>query len=709
MNRHRGPAAVSPGRAPEPAPEIHLQRHYATEHQAALGPGWVSIPAYYHAYIGVLRPSLWWAGAVLWSRVPETNDWVEFPLREWATLAAMSYGRLNTALNDGSLSWLVERDTSRPRGQLRPDTKTRAPARYRWRCGLPFTPGHQQDVLEWLSQHLQGYGRRPTVTGILRALEDLSHLPGAELRAVLGNPHRPAPREREPLTVRSLLQVAAGIEIPLSVGIARHTQHLYAALAPQDMIAIPDALREDWLPVIGHGPLWLYFYAYSQSLLSDTPGVFFVEAGLNALARTAGVGRSACREWLLRAAEAGLLRLPAALPADQDFAVAVIAPTAVPLGRARADAMLAGRHAPQPGPSRNGKQAQSERETSLYGVGNKLGRVQKQGQSVLDTVVGMGNNISRNQQQAQSGSATSEMPLNAPDRGTVLAIWPESATEEEEVNERLLESAPVSWMALPELALRSGVTAPPTKQVEESRQQLPQLYVALYLENLAADLPAINAWRHGLFHRDRMAAGVRDPYRSLAAAGPMATGLALQYVLNPDDPRVRHALGHWLAHARDLAEELALKVKDADRRARSARMALRALTCADGQSLQSLVERILAQATNVFVPEPDDGVATQEDEDKTPTETDKLWATALQQLQMELPKSTFDTWLRNTTLLHQDEERFCVGAPTAYARDWLQHRMSGAIKRTLSRITKQDSLIVQFEVEQPAVSAPTVE
>ena len=65
---------------------------------------------------------------------------------------------------------------------------------------------------------------------------------------------------------------------------------------------------------------------------------------------------------------------------------------------------------------------------------------------------------------------------------------------------------------------------------------------------------------------------------------------------------------------------------------------------------------------------------------------EQLWQTALGQLQMEIPKSTFDTWVRGTTLLTQEDGSYVVGVNNAYAKDWLENRLSGAVRRTLTGI-----------------------
>jgi chromosomal replication initiator protein len=67
-------------------------------------------------------------------------------------------------------------------------------------------------------------------------------------------------------------------------------------------------------------------------------------------------------------------------------------------------------------------------------------------------------------------------------------------------------------------------------------------------------------------------------------------------------------------------------------------------------------------------------------------QTEQIWQAALGQLQMEIPKSTFDTWVRGTSLLTHEDGSYVVGVNNAYAKDWLENRLSGAVRRTLTGI-----------------------
>jgi chromosomal replication initiator protein len=86
---------------------------------------------------------------------------------------------------------------------------------------------------------------------------------------------------------------------------------------------------------------------------------------------------------------------------------------------------------------------------------------------------------------------------------------------------------------------------------------------------------------------------------------------------------------------------------------------------------------------------------------------EQIWQAALGQLQMEIPKSTFDTWVRGTCLLAHEDGSYVVGVHNAYAKDWLENRLSGAVRRTLTGIVGR-SVEVRFVV-WPANGVPAAE
>lgn len=74
-----------------------------------------------------------------------------------------------------------------------------------------------------------------------------------------------------------------------------------------------------------------------------------------------------------------------------------------------------------------------------------------------------------------------------------------------------------------------------------------------------------------------------------------------------------------------------------------------------------------------------------------------LWDTALGQLELQVTRPNFDTWLRGTVGLRFEAGTLIVGAPTDFAIEWLRSRMSPQIARTVSQLAS-DLSSVSFEV-----------
>ncbi len=62
----------------------------------------------------------------------------------------------------------------------------------------------------------------------------------------------------------------------------------------------------------------------------------------------------------------------------------------------------------------------------------------------------------------------------------------------------------------------------------------------------------------------------------------------------------------------------------------------------------------------------------------------QAWQATLGQLQMEMSKAAFDTWVKNADLVTHQENQFTVGVPNTYARDWLESRLSSTVTRLLT-------------------------
>ncbi|MFQ3567973.1 MAG: chromosomal replication initiator protein DnaA [Aggregatilineales bacterium] len=79
------------------------------------------------------------------------------------------------------------------------------------------------------------------------------------------------------------------------------------------------------------------------------------------------------------------------------------------------------------------------------------------------------------------------------------------------------------------------------------------------------------------------------------------------------------------------------------------------------------------------------------------------WSAAFHQLELQLDRATFDTWVRGAVLLGFEDGVFVIGVRNAYARDMLQHRLYRNVRRIISDIFGHP-VELRFEVNktQPA-------
>ncbi len=83
---------------------------------------------------------------------------------------------------------------------------------------------------------------------------------------------------------------------------------------------------------------------------------------------------------------------------------------------------------------------------------------------------------------------------------------------------------------------------------------------------------------------------------------------------------------------------------------------------------------------------------------------EQAWQATIGQLQMEMPKATFDTWVRDARFLGADNGKFTIGLQNAYARDWVESRLTSTISRILVGILNSpahlDFVVTQQKTEE---------
>ena len=80
----------------------------------------------------------------------------------------------------------------------------------------------------------------------------------------------------------------------------------------------------------------------------------------------------------------------------------------------------------------------------------------------------------------------------------------------------------------------------------------------------------------------------------------------------------------------------------------------------------------------------------------------KAWQTILGQLQKEMPRASFDTWVRDTNAMDFKDDVLTISVRNAYARDWLESRLTSTVSRLLIGIMNQ-TVQVEFVVAQSEI------
>ena len=87
---------------------------------------------------------------------------------------------------------------------------------------------------------------------------------------------------------------------------------------------------------------------------------------------------------------------------------------------------------------------------------------------------------------------------------------------------------------------------------------------------------------------------------------------------------------------------------------------------------------------------------------RTPSARD-VWRAVLGDLQMQLPRPTFETWLKPTEGVFENGDVFVVEAPTSFAVEWLERRMFHSLQRTLEKVAGRP-MELQLNVRSEGIS-----
>ncbi len=87
----------------------------------------------------------------------------------------------------------------------------------------------------------------------------------------------------------------------------------------------------------------------------------------------------------------------------------------------------------------------------------------------------------------------------------------------------------------------------------------------------------------------------------------------------------------------------------------------------------------------------------REPADPALAQAQRIWQTALGELQLQMTRSTFNTWLKPTRVLERRDGRFVIGVATTFAQEWLDSRLRATVERTLAGVVG-DEVEVEFVV-----------
>ena len=81
----------------------------------------------------------------------------------------------------------------------------------------------------------------------------------------------------------------------------------------------------------------------------------------------------------------------------------------------------------------------------------------------------------------------------------------------------------------------------------------------------------------------------------------------------------------------------------------------------------------------------------------------RVWDTALGQLQLQVTRPNFDTWLKDTVGLAAENGSFIIGTPNDFVSEWLSAKMGPVIAKTVGGILGRE-VSLKFQVIAPTTN-----
>ncbi|MHB9091331.1 MAG: DnaA N-terminal domain-containing protein, partial [Chloroflexota bacterium] len=63
----------------------------------------------------------------------------------------------------------------------------------------------------------------------------------------------------------------------------------------------------------------------------------------------------------------------------------------------------------------------------------------------------------------------------------------------------------------------------------------------------------------------------------------------------------------------------------------------------------------------------------------------QIWQAALGELQLELSRPVYETYLKRTALVSAEGDTYLIGTPSTFVKEWIEERLLARVVATLTR------------------------
>jgi len=85
---------------------------------------------------------------------------------------------------------------------------------------------------------------------------------------------------------------------------------------------------------------------------------------------------------------------------------------------------------------------------------------------------------------------------------------------------------------------------------------------------------------------------------------------------------------------------------------------------------------------------------------------DQIWQAAQGELQLQMTRATYDTWVKPTTVMSYADGELVIGTPNTYTQEWWQNRLRTTVRRILVGIVGHTIEVRFVVVPRPAEQPP---